>query len=132
MKPGGYVYVDNDHMEEEIPQAWLPTGKRPTGFPSGTCADGTRLEGTTETLSFDPDKRLWLARRGITVTSPDGTTKTTERLQQKHPVSFGEVKGWLEEHGFVIEQTFGDREGNPYTPESPRAILWASNQGASE
>ena len=75
LKGTGYVYVDNDHMEDEIPQAWLPTGKRPTKFPKGTCPDGTRLEGTTETLNFDPEKRLWRARRGITVIFPDGTTK---------------------------------------------------------
>ncbi len=125
LKPGGYVYVDNDHMEDEIPQAWLPTVKRPTGFPSGTCTDGTRLEGTTETLEFDSEKRLWLSRRGITVIFPDGTKKTIERLQQKHPVSFGEVKDWLEEHSFVIEKTFGDRAGNPYSADSPRAIFWA-------
>ena len=112
-------------MEDEIPKAWLPSGKRPTRFPSGTCADGTRLEGTTETLGFDCENRLWLAKRGITVTFPDGTTKTVERIQQKHPVSFGEVKEWLENCGFVIERAFGDRAGNLYTPESPRAIFWA-------
>ncbi len=32
---------------------------------------------------------------------------------------------WLEAHGFVIEQLYGDRAGNPYTETSKRAIFWA-------
>jgi SAM-dependent methyltransferase len=128
LEGGGYVYVDNDHMEDEIPQSWLPSGKRSTRFPSGTCADGTHLQGTTEILSFDSRKRLWRARRSITMTFPDGTTKTVERIQQKHPVSFSEVKGWMEKYNFVIEKTFGERAESPYTPKSPRAIFWARKE----
>jgi hypothetical protein len=48
-----------------------------------------------------------------------------EYVQQKHPVSAGEVQAWLEKYGFMIEQVFGDWNGNPYTPESDRAIFWA-------
>ena len=132
LNPGGCVYVDNDHMEDKIPPAWLPSGKGSTGFPKGTCADGTRLEGTTETLSFDRKKRIWLARRGISVISPDGTTRTVERLQQKHPVRFEEVRGWLAGHGFAVERTFGDRSGNPYHGDAPRAIFWARKQNTGD
>jgi len=48
-----------------------------------------------------------------------------EYVHQKHPVSAVEVRGWLENHGFAVERTFGDRAGNPYTDASPRAIFWA-------
>jgi len=48
-----------------------------------------------------------------------------EYVQQKHPVSAVEVQTWLEKYGFVIEETFGDRAGNPYTDQSERAIYWA-------
>ena len=126
LKPGGHAYVDNDHMEDAVPAAWLPAGPRPGGFPRGTCADGTRLESVNETLSFDLQTRLWRARRSITITSPEGTARTVEYVHQKHPVRFAEVRGWLQKHGLTIEQTSGDREGHSYTNDSPRAIFWAA------
>jgi L-amino acid N-acyltransferase YncA len=128
LKAGGHVYVDNDHMEGTLHPSWQKLGKRITRFPTGICADGTRVEGTTETVWFDTATRLWLARRGVTVTRTDGRANCIEMVQYKHPVSKDEVAGWLDRHGFVIEQTFGDRVGNPYTPESPRAIFWARKE----
>lgn len=128
LKPGGYVYVDNDHMEGELDESWRHLGEKRASFPCGTCSDGTRLEATTETISFDLEKRLWMARRVITLTSPDGIIRTTKYIQQKHPVSFNEVKRWLEKYHFAIKQTFGDHAGNPYTPESGRAIFWARKE----
>ena len=74
LKPGGYVYVDNDHMEGDLAPSWQHLGVKP-GFPTGTCADGTRVESTTETIWFDIHARLakfhrttrvYLPRRGDT------------------------------------------------------------------
>jgi len=125
LKTGGYVYVDNDHMEDEVSPAWLRPGRRTTVFPMGQCADGTRLTGTTELLSVDFEKRMWRALRGIVLEFPDGTSTAMERIQHKHPVRYSEVEGWLNKHGFRIEQTFGDRKGSPYKDDAPRAIFWA-------
>jgi SAM-dependent methyltransferase len=121
---GGYVYVDNDHMEGELAKSWRRAG---TGrsFPSGTCTDGTHLESTTETIWYDAPKRLVRFRRTTKITLPDGRVAERSYVQQKHPTSTGEVRDWLEKHGFVIEQFFGDRQGNPYTEDLPRAIFWA-------
>jgi len=94
-------------------------------FPSGTCADGTRVAATTETVWFDARRRLWRARRSVTLTFPDGQTTRKEWVQQKHPVSKGEVETWLNGNDIEIEDVFGDRAGNPYEPASPRAIFWA-------
>ena len=48
------------------------------------------------------------------------------------PISIANVLDYLveairlvESHGLVIEQSFGDHAGNPYTPDSPRATFWA-------
>ena len=122
---GGYVYVDNDHMESELDEDWRRPGVRVNFFPSGTCSDGTRVSATVETVWFDAPRRLWRARRSVTLTSPGGQTTTKEWIQQKHPVSKGEVETWLNRNGFEIEDVFGDRAGNPYEPASPRAIFWA-------
>lgn len=125
VKPGGYVYVDNNHMEGELDVDWRQPGINTGRFPSGICSDGTRVDGTGETIWFDAPRRLWRTRNRVTVTFPDGSIQTTERVIQNHPVSTYEVRDWLQTHGFIIESLYGDRQGNPYTDESPRAIFWA-------
>lgn len=124
LKPGGYVYVDNNHMEGDLDESWRKPGVS-QGFPTGTCADGTRVESTSETIWYDAPRRLVKFRRCTRATLPDGQVIEREYVQQKHPPSTGEVRGWLEAHGFEIEHLYGDRAGNPYAESSKRAIFWA-------
>ena len=130
LKPGGYVYVDNDHMEGELHPAWQRPGVGPS-FPAGVCADGARVESTGETLWFDAPARLVRFRRTTRIVLP-GKVIETEYIQQKHPVSQGEVQAWLERYGFVIEKTCGDKAGNPYQSQSPRAIFWARKRSGGK
>ncbi len=125
LRPGGHVYVDNNHMEGELDEDWRRPGVNANRFPTGACADGTRLQGTIETIWYDAPRRLVRFRRTVRVTLPDGRTTSREWVQQKHPVSAVEVRMWLERHGFIIEQTYGGRDASPYTPTSGRAIFWA-------
>jgi SAM-dependent methyltransferase len=127
LKPGGYVYVDNNHMEGKLDPAWQVSGIR-AGFPTGVCTNGTSVESWTETIWFDVPNRLAKFRRLTKVTLPDGNFVEHEYFQQKHPVSTAEVRTWLERHGFVIEHLYGDRKGNLYSNESSRAIFWARKQ----
>lgn len=129
---GGYVYVDNNHMEGELHESWRQPGVNTDRFPTGISADGTRVQGTTETIWFDAPRRLVRFRRTATVTRPDGSTSFKEWIEQKHPPSTGEVRGWLERQAFVIEHLYGDRAGNAYTDSSSRAILWARKDVAEE
>jgi hypothetical protein len=146
LKPGGYVYVDNDHMEGELDLSWQQAGIR-SGFPTGTCVDGTQVESTTETIWFDVHARLAKFHRTTRIDFPgsggvgghrppahrfgtSGKGFEVEYVQQKHPVSAVEVQAWLERYGFFIEKTFGNRAGNPYTPASERAIFWARKKAA--
>ena len=128
LKPGGHVFVDNDHMETPLPESWTRPGIRKTRWPSGRQADGCVLEGYTENLECDAQARIWRARRTILVRHPSGRTETCTHLEQKHPVSRDEVAGWLTAHSLTIEQSFGDHAGNPYTPDSPRATFWARKE----
>jgi len=127
LRPGGWVYVDNDHMEGELDPSWQQSDIR-AGFPSGICADGTVIESTIQTVWFDVPQRLVRFRRRTRITLPEGEIIERQYEQQKHPVSTIEVQTWLEKHAFVIEGFFGDRMGNPYTPTSPRAIFWAKKK----
>jgi SAM-dependent methyltransferase len=131
LKPGGYVYIDNDHMEGALDPSWQQSGLRP-GFPTGACADGTYVESTIETIWFNLPARLVKFHRTTRVALPGGKIIERETIQQKHPVSFGEVQAWLERYGFAIEKTFGDRAGNSYTPSSDRAIFWARKHSGGE
>jgi SAM-dependent methyltransferase len=125
LNPGGYVYVDNDHMEGELDPSWQRSGVASGAFPTGTCADGTRVESTSEAIWWDAPRRLIRFRRRTRVTLPEGSVVESEYVQQKHPVSAVEVQTWLEAHGFVVERMYGDRAGNRYTDASGRAIFWA-------
>jgi SAM-dependent methyltransferase len=124
LRAGGYVYVDNDHMEGDLDEAWRRPGVS-RGFPSGTCADGTLVETTTETVWYDAPRRLVRLRRCTKVTLPGGRIIEKEHVQQKHPVSIGEVRTWLATCGFTVERAYGDRARTPYRATSERAIFWA-------
>lgn len=124
LNSSGHVFVDNNHMEGDLDKSWQKSGVS-QGFPTGTCADGTCIESTRETIWYDAPRRLVRFRRCIKVALPDGSIIKKEYVQQKHPVSTAEVQTWLEVHGFAIERMFGDRAGNPYTETSKREIFWA-------
>ena len=130
LRSGGYVYLDNNHMEGDLAEDWRQSGVNTNRFPTGACADGTRVQGTTETIWWDGSRRLVRFRRTVTVTFPDGTTTSKAWIQQKHPPSTDEMRTWLEEHGFIVEEMYGDRGASPYVPTSPRVIFWARRKGA--
>ncbi len=124
LNPGGYVYIDNDHMEGALDPSWQETGVVRRVF-SGTCRDGARVEETLVTVGYDVRARLARFRRRVVVTLPNGEVVTSTYVQQKHPVSTDEVRTWLERHGFEILRLYGDRTGASYTTASERAIFWA-------
>ncbi len=124
LNPGGYVYVDNNHMEGALDEDWQDLGVVKQTL-SGICRDGTKVEGAMETIWYDVPRRLARFRRRVVVTLPDGRIVKREYIQQKHPVSMVEVQTWLERHGFTVERLYGDRAGTPYTRKSRRAIFWA-------
>ena len=128
LRPGGYLFVDNDHMEGELDRSWYNPPVCEGVFPTGECADGTRLESRWRVVWYDAPRRLIRLLRQTRVTRPDGSTAKREYVQQKHPVSAVEVAGWLTDQGLRIERTLEDYEGHSYTDSAPRAIFWARKQ----
>ena len=128
LKPGGFVFVDNDdHGSETLAESWQhPRGHVRKAFPSGVCADGTHIDGFTETRRFDVHRRLVHYVRRAVVTSSDGRTASYDWAETCHPVLEADVERWLVEASFTILSIFGDRAGRPHGPGSPRAIFWAS------
>ena len=123
LKPGGYLFVDNNHMEGELAPSWQEIGIVEPSL-RGKCLDDTIVESTREMIWFDASQRLARFRRCTKVTLPDGNIVEQEYIQQKHPVSKLEVEGWLEKYGFMIEGIYGNYVGEPYMEASPRAIFW--------
>ncbi|MBW6475133.1 MAG: class I SAM-dependent methyltransferase [Anaerolineaceae bacterium] len=123
-KPGGFIYVDNDHMEGELDAAWQDLNHKYV-YLSGTCKDGTQVKNTRETIWFDVKGRLARFERRYQITSPEGIVTEYQFFQQKHPVSQVEVQTWLEKHGFEVLAVHGDHSANPYHVHSLKAIFWA-------
>ena len=124
LRPGGHVYIDNNHMEGELAESWRSDLTTSTN----TCTDGTVVEESRKTIRYDAPRRLVRFHRRTRITPASGNPTETEWIQQKHPVSTVEVKEWLESHGFTIEHLFGGRAGQEYSDESRRAIFWAKKR----
>ncbi len=126
-KPGGYIYVDNDHMEGELDTAWQDLIHKYV-YLSGTCKDGYQVINTRQTIWFDVKRRLAKFDRRYKIKSPEGDIIEHQFTQQKHPVSKVEVQTWLEKHGFNVLEVYGDHLGNPYQQNSLKAIFWAKKR----
>lgn len=124
LRPGGLLFIDNDHMEGDLPASWTDPSPQPS-FPTGRCADGVRLESSMQTVAFDATRRLVCLRRVTRIIQPNGQVQVKERMQQKHPLSMAEVRDWIEYHTFILDACWGSYDGAPFTPESPRAIFLA-------
>jgi SAM-dependent methyltransferase len=124
LRPGGFLYVDNDHMEGNLSESWK-NPKPVECFPSGTCADGTILKSTMEAVWYDSGARLVRFRRKTRIVPSEGQAHTTECMQQKHPVSIREIRDWLKAHGFELLAQYGNYDRGPCEESSDRAIFWA-------
>jgi SAM-dependent methyltransferase len=127
LRQGGYLYLDNDHMEGELSDSWKDPSPR-TCFPSGECADGTVVRSTMRTVWFDSSRRLVRFERKTTATSSDGKVTESVCIQQKHPPSIAEMESWIGNCGFQILSSVGDRSVNPLLLSSPRATYWAKKK----
>jgi SAM-dependent methyltransferase len=125
LRDGGYLFLDNNHMEGELDPSWCEGGIHRNRFPTGRCCDGTHVEGTTETIWFDKAKRLVRFRRSVKITPREGDAWEQAWIEQKHPPSTGEMSEWLSRYGFEGIHLWGDRRRSPYTDDSGRAVFWA-------
>ena len=124
LRAGGYLYVDSDHMEGDLAKSWQDLGQIKKSL-CGIAQDGAVVETTRKTIWFDVKKRLARFERGTTVTKKNGEVIKVTSIQQKHPVSTGEVQDWIQKHGFEIIKIYGNSDGAAYTEQSTRAIFWA-------
>jgi hypothetical protein len=128
LTPGGYIYIENDNMEGELPDSWcvIDDEPRPWKFPSGTCRDGTKVRSLIQVVDFDKARRLWRACRRIILEKPDGAVVESDwRTHTTHPSSAADIERWLTRHGFEILGKYSSTDAEPYHPGCQRAIFWA-------
>ena len=95
----------------------------------GTGRDGAFGRFTTNNIRFDDEQAVLYMHRRWYKRTADGHEFIKEYLGRKHPVTAAEVRSWLEQCGFNIQEVFGSQKGEPYTPSSERAIFWAVKPG---
>lgn len=62
------------------------------------------------------------------MTLADGSGFIQEIPVRKHFASLEQVHTWLERAGFVVENEWGDYQGNPISESTRRAIIWAKKK----
>jgi len=122
LAPGGRLFLDNEDKKEPLTQD--TTGESWIGL-KGKGTDGTYGELLCRVTSVDVENQVADIERSWYTRSSDGTESRTIYTSHKRPVSAAEVEGWLQKHNFEVVEKLGDRQGNPYTSDSNRAIFWA-------
>lgn len=122
LRPGGWVFVDNNARRGPLDESALQWRG---SWPSGTCADGTRVVSESAIVRIDQQRNLWYKTRTIRIIDPAGQETSYYDETCRHPVSMEEVCRWMDDCGFTVLALFGNRQGAPFTQESGRAIFWA-------
>lgn len=122
LKPGGYVYADNDDYKGKWGQ--ISCGAERTIF-EGTISDGTFGRMTLKHDRFEEGRNILDFTHKLYTRTPEGKEESFVYKRSKHPVTAAEVKSCLEKVGFKILHIYGDWSGSPYTNESRRGIFWA-------
>jgi len=121
LREGGFLFVDNNCRRGRVSKEDLEWRGN---FPTGTCADGTRIESHCAIVGIEPEKNLWMTQRSLRIISKSGEERGYETTGVTHPVSMEEVCYWLNKNGFVVLALYGNRLGAPFTADD-RAIFWA-------
>ncbi|WP_432666189.1 class I SAM-dependent methyltransferase [Wukongibacter baidiensis] len=125
VKPGGYIFIDNDAHDGELPKSWCNIGIESLGFPSGKCRDGTELKGYTTPTWVDAKGRFWKAKRRLEVYKDNEIVNEYEWFAKTHAVSSVEVKTWIKALGLeIVGQWSGTENINPLEKGSKRATFW--------
>ena len=125
VKPGGYIYIDSESIENELPDYWCNIDVENSAFPSGRCSDGIELKGFSKPVYVDKKNKIWKARRRVEIYKDNTLIGKYSYDQQKHPIGQSEIKKIVNDLGL---QTVGSWNGteNPesLTADSSRVTLW--------
>ncbi len=78
--------------------------------------------------TYDTETGIAKCIRRFEMTLVDGSSLIQEIPTEKHFAALEQVRGWLEGAGFIIENEWGDYQGNPINVDTSRAIIWAKKR----
>lgn len=119
---GGHIYIDYAYTLH--PESWFSnTGENLIW--QGIDSNGNTGKMTLLNSSFDPQTGLNQFIRRFELLLADGTEIKRDIPSTKHFVTLEQIHEWLEACGFIMEEEYGDYNGNPISEMTNRAIIWA-------
>lgn len=129
LRNGGYLFIDHDNIEKELPESWCQINEVNKGFPTGDCEDGTRLESFVKPIYVDKKKKIWCAERKLSVIRNQKMIRSYKWIQQKHPIGYSEVINMLEKKFVVLNVWDGVDKKRFDISSSTRCTIWAKKGG---
>ena len=120
--PGGHVLIDYGYTLH--PEYWF-NNPNPNLVWQGTDTEGNSGKMILLNNTYDCETGIARFIRRFEMTLADGSELIKEIPNEKHFPHIEQVHGWLERHGFVIENQWGDYNRNPISEDTHRAIIWA-------
>jgi len=125
--PGGYVYIEYQPGGHRIAQS-TPSHDNNDGewvVWEGTDNDGNFGKMSLTSGSYDAVAGMSRFTRRFELTMKNGEKITQDIQCGKHFASLEQLHGWLYNAGFVIEQEYGDSNGNPISDDSRGVVIYA-------
>ncbi|MBP3609878.1 MAG: class I SAM-dependent methyltransferase [Lachnospiraceae bacterium] len=122
---GGHVLIDYAHTFH--PEKWF-NNPAPNVVWQGTDSEGNFGKMVLLNSTFDSNSGIIQCIRRFEMVLADRSSLVQELPTRKHFASIEQVRTWLERAGFVIEQEWGDYQGNPISESTNRAIIWAKKK----
>lgn len=122
---GGHVLVDYGYTFH--PEKWF-NNPSPNLVWQGTDSEGNFGRMILYNNTYDTETGIAKCIRRFEMTLADGSALVEEIPTEKHFVTIEQVHEWLERYGFVIENEWGDYNGNSISENTNRAIIWAKKK----
>lgn len=119
---GGYVLID--YAYTFYPEKWF-NNPNPNIVWQGTDSEGNSGKMVLLNNTYDTETGIAKCTRRFEMTLVDGSSLIQEIPTEKHFATIEQVREWLKRSGFVIENEWGDYQGNPISENTSRAIIWA-------
>ena len=123
---GGYVFIEYQPGGHCITQSEPSHNKDGEWIVwEGTDGDGNYGRMILVGDSYDANTGMGSFIRRFELTLKNGETITQDIPCQKHFAPLDQLHEWLKKAGFVIEQEYGDCNGNPVTDDSRGVVIYA-------
>lgn len=119
---GGHILIDYNYTFH--PEWWF-NNPNPKVIWEGKDSDGNFGKMTLLEHSYDETTGVVKFTRRFEFDLADGNSFVKNIPCEKHFLKLEQVKEWLLKYDFIIENEYGDYQGNPIDENTSKAIIWA-------